>query len=281
MECFFASAPGSGFRAMSDRAAFLAAIVSRPDDDLPRLIYADYLDEQGEESRAEYIRWQCALARGESAPVERVAALEAGHRDEWLAPLGPSVYHAEFRRGFPEHIVTSAREFLSAGSAIRAQTPLRGVALLGAGRVLAQLLAGPHLAGLSAIHLTGGMLGNAGIERLAECPHLAGLRTLRLGQNEIGDSGAAALANSSALEELRVLVLNNNEIGDAGAWELARSPYFRQLRALDVSNNDLSPTATAMLESSHFLESLADFRADDQRPVVSRWRFPAMLTAKN
>jgi hypothetical protein len=210
-----------------------------------------------------------------------VAALESRHRDGWLSWLGPTVYHAEFRRGFPEHVVMSAREFLREGAAIRAQTPLRSVALLGAGRVLAQLLAAPHLAGLRAIHLTGGMLGNAGVERLSDCPHLAGLTTLRLGLNEIGDAGAAALARSSVLEELRVLILNNNEIGDAGAWELARSAHFRQLRALDVSNNDLSPTATAMLESSPFLESLADFRADEQRPVVSRWRLPAMLTARN
>jgi uncharacterized protein (TIGR02996 family) len=43
----------------TDRAAFLAAILDRPDDDLPRLVYADWLDEHGEPERAEFIRTQC------------------------------------------------------------------------------------------------------------------------------------------------------------------------------------------------------------------------------
>jgi uncharacterized protein (TIGR02996 family) len=46
-----------------DRAAFLAAIIAAPKDDLPRLIYADWLDEHGEPARAEFIRVQCDLAK--------------------------------------------------------------------------------------------------------------------------------------------------------------------------------------------------------------------------
>lgn len=48
---------------MNDRAAFLAAIREAPDDDAPRLIYADWLDENGEAERAEFVRVQCELAR--------------------------------------------------------------------------------------------------------------------------------------------------------------------------------------------------------------------------
>lgn len=47
---------------MSAEAAFLAAIVDRPDDDHPRLLYADWLEEQGEAERSEFIRVQCELA---------------------------------------------------------------------------------------------------------------------------------------------------------------------------------------------------------------------------
>lgn len=46
-----------------DRDSFIAAIIARPDDDLPRLIFADWLDENGETERAEFIRVQCELAR--------------------------------------------------------------------------------------------------------------------------------------------------------------------------------------------------------------------------
>lgn len=265
---------------MSEIESFLAAIVRRPDDDLPRLIFADYLDETGDCVRAEFIRMQCAAARGEEVPESRINELEGDHRDEWLAPLGPGVYHAEFRRGFAEHLVMSARDFVRDGGKIRERTPLRGIALLGAGRVLARLLAEPHLAGLAAIHFTGGMLTDAGVERLAECPHLAGIWTLRLGLNEVGDEGAAALANSPFLDQLRLLVLNQNAIGDSGAWELARSPHLGRLAALDLSQNEVSPISLAMLQNSPFLESLVDLHADDQRVSTSRWRMPALLAAK-
>lgn len=47
---------------MADHAAFLRAIIAAPDDDLPRLVFSDWLDERGEGDRAEFIRVQCELA---------------------------------------------------------------------------------------------------------------------------------------------------------------------------------------------------------------------------
>jgi uncharacterized protein (TIGR02996 family) len=46
---------------MSEQA-FLQAIIENPDDDAPRLIFADWLDERGD-PRAPFIRIQCRLAR--------------------------------------------------------------------------------------------------------------------------------------------------------------------------------------------------------------------------
>lgn len=264
---------------MADNDAFLAAIVRRPDDDLPRMIYADYLDERGEHARAELIRLQCAAARGDAADAGRIAELRDRFQEEWLAPLGRGIYYAEFRRGFPEHIVMSARDFVRDHEMIREQTPLRSVALLGAGRVLARLLAGHHLRDLTALHLTGGMLGDAGVERLAECPHLAGLTTLRLGHNEIGDDGTAALAQSPHLAKLRMLVLSHNAIGDGGAWELSRSPILGRLHVLDVSENEISPQSIMMMQNSPWLDQLVELHADDQR-ATRAWRRPALFAAK-
>jgi len=42
----------------SDEAAFMATIRSRPLDDAPRLVFADWLDDQGEHARAAFIRRQ-------------------------------------------------------------------------------------------------------------------------------------------------------------------------------------------------------------------------------
>jgi uncharacterized protein (TIGR02996 family) len=48
---------------MLDREPFLKAVFADPDNDLPRLVFADYLEEQGETEWAELIRVQCELAR--------------------------------------------------------------------------------------------------------------------------------------------------------------------------------------------------------------------------
>jgi uncharacterized protein (TIGR02996 family) len=47
---------------MTHDEAFLRAILDNPDDDTPRLVYADWLEEQGD-PRGEFIRLQCLLAR--------------------------------------------------------------------------------------------------------------------------------------------------------------------------------------------------------------------------
>ena len=47
---------------MSIEQAFLADIIAHPDDDAPRLIYADWLEENGQPERGEFIRLQIKLA---------------------------------------------------------------------------------------------------------------------------------------------------------------------------------------------------------------------------
>ena len=48
---------------MSDARAMLAAIHAAPDDDTPRLVFADWLDERGLYERSEFIRVQIELIR--------------------------------------------------------------------------------------------------------------------------------------------------------------------------------------------------------------------------
>src|SRR5215467_10473117 len=78
---------------MPDEQGFLAAIRENPDDDTPRLIYADWLDDRGDADRAEFIRVQCELAKyadrdaRPSELVSREANLLACHEEEWLGPI--------------------------------------------------------------------------------------------------------------------------------------------------------------------------------------------------
>lgn len=65
----------------SDREAFIRAICESPADDTPRLIFADWLEEQGnkeDRDRAEFIRVQIKLAG-----MENTNCLKTGEPTEW------------------------------------------------------------------------------------------------------------------------------------------------------------------------------------------------------
>jgi|SRR5579883_180539 len=102
---------------MSDESALLAAIIAHADEDTPRLIYADWLEEHEAPIQAEFIRLQCRLASCSAADpnypdlLERYAEVVA--RFQPLAkytvpelPPGFKFYndlthdHENFRRGF-------------------------------------------------------------------------------------------------------------------------------------------------------------------------------------
>jgi len=68
---------------MSDEQALLAAIWAHPHEDTPRLMYADWLQENGHTDRAEFIRVQCELARLDEWD-ERRPALEKRKNDDYL-----------------------------------------------------------------------------------------------------------------------------------------------------------------------------------------------------
>src|SRR3954468_16567623 len=97
---------------MSDESALLAAILAHPDEDTPRLMYADWLQENGQPERAEFIRIQCDPTADEAAE-DRAAELEERNRVKWLAglPQRPGA-RWEFRRGFPQYLDASGERFL-------------------------------------------------------------------------------------------------------------------------------------------------------------------------
>jgi uncharacterized protein (TIGR02996 family) len=67
-----------------DEQAFLTAIAAAPDDEALRLVYADWLEENGRAERGELIRVQVALAD----PPEDLAEYRArgrGRRHCWPA----------------------------------------------------------------------------------------------------------------------------------------------------------------------------------------------------
>jgi uncharacterized protein (TIGR02996 family) len=120
-------------------AAFLADIVAHPEEDAPRLIYADWLDEHGQPDRAEFIRLQCRLARPDVADV-RYAAVRARagdlFRGAWDAEVVSQHWPGSFawpasvyRRGFVAEVTLPCSAWLRHGPALVRAAPLQVVRL--------------------------------------------------------------------------------------------------------------------------------------------------------
>jgi uncharacterized protein (TIGR02996 family) len=242
---------------MSD-AGFLRDIVEHPQDDAPRLVYADWLDDHGQSDRAEFIRVQCQLARlPEDDPRRPDLAYCAGvllrrHGPEWGKPLERFTRRVEFSRGFVGKVTLTAAKFLKVADGLLARTPLRELRLLQLKAKIKQIADCPALARLRALDLHGLAIGAGRTGVLAGSPHLANLTELRLAFNHLGDQGAELLAGSPHLGRLLHLDLSWNDIGDRGALALARSPHLGRLLELHLyCPKRLSPAVAAELRERY------------------------------
>jgi len=110
---------------------FLRAIAAAPDDDTPRLVYADWLDEHGDPARAEFIRVQCELARAaEDDPrrpglEDREHELLADNEPAWLGD-GGRFREWVFRRGFVDHVTGRLSTLLTVGDSFFEAHPVTG-----------------------------------------------------------------------------------------------------------------------------------------------------------
>jgi uncharacterized protein (TIGR02996 family) len=251
--------------AVSDADGLLQDILDHPDDDAPRLVYADWLDEHGDPDRAEFIRLQIEAARLKQDKAFRPGLHERGrelldrHKAEWLRDLpAPLRKDFAFERGFVNWLYCSALEFLRGAERLFRRTPVRSVRLKYATRRLAELAACPYLARLSRISFTGAgnRMDGAGASAFFASPYLGGLTELDLSYNAIGPQGAAALAACRHLAGLRHLDLSHNRVGDEGAAALAASPYLGNLESLSLYSNDIGDDGAAALANSPHLNRL-------------------------
>src|SRR5262245_35217759 len=121
---------------MSDEEALLAAIAAHPEEDTPRLAYADWLDEHDQPIRAEFIRVQVEVTRVETLPridlnqhvalFRRQQELLDNHRDELFAalPSPPESSATDFDRGFLSQISFTVPSFLANQERLALVVPL-------------------------------------------------------------------------------------------------------------------------------------------------------------
>ena len=102
---------------MSEEAALLAAIRTHPDEDTPRLVYADWLQEHDRADRAEFLRLQCEVARlpdSSAAKGEkrmRAGMLLAKHGEDWFGDLRSAFKGCVIERGFVRELAGDAAAF--------------------------------------------------------------------------------------------------------------------------------------------------------------------------
>lgn len=259
---------------MVTEQAFLADIQEHPDDDAPRLVYADWLEEHGQPERAELIRVQIALAdppddlAAYRALRVREGALLDEHGKEWFEPLKKVGVRAwVLRRGLVEHLAMPASKFLAHGEELFALAPIQAVSLAGARRILGKLAEGPLLGRLRGLDLSDNDLEEAEVRSLLS-PHLAGLRSLNLSDNPLGPAGVQALADSPHLAGLRRLALRKVKMGEEGVRALvghiayprdyARSVHLAGLLALDIRRNTIYEEGVCELVHSPHLAGLTE-----------------------
>jgi uncharacterized protein (TIGR02996 family) len=220
--------------------ALLQACKDEPDDDAPRLVLSDWLEEHGQADRAEFVRLQVRLARQEvPAGDEAVAAARAHelylrHADEWLGGLRGWAGGCTFRRGLIEATarVEDLRDRPPAGVAPQAVPWLEGLVLkYGRQRTVGDLLEVGALAHFTSLDLTGVKLTPPWLDRLASSPRVAHLRGLRVWLNGPSKVAGEALARSPHLSGLRVLDVPDG-MGDSCLEALVGSPILRGLSSL-------------------------------------------------
>jgi uncharacterized protein (TIGR02996 family) len=263
------------FVMQTEAEAFLQRIRAFPDEDAPRLVFADWLDENGDSTRAEFIRVQLALAQlelesaaaGDRPPrpereklkadlSDRERSLLDAHEETWTAPFRRYATRPRFRRGFVEEANVDAHNFVRHAGELFDAGPMRHIRLLDIGGTLPDVLQNPLLSRLSALTIHASHAGEPLARAVARSEYLTGLRRLDLSRNRFEQDAAAHLAASAALSGLEELDLRENELGEAGARALAASRHLRALRVLELRGNRLGPAGAEALACSEGLASL-------------------------
>ncbi|MFO0881404.1 MAG: TIGR02996 domain-containing protein [Gemmataceae bacterium] len=235
---------------MDDRV-LLAAVLADPDDDLPRLAYADWLEETGNEARAEFIRAQIELAHlpladdRHAALLARCRMLQRCFGAEWLGEVPPSLVVDQFERGFPVRVGLRPRRLpervlkgpdFAALDRVMHLFPLHTFRAELIGAVVPTMIRFP-----TATHYPG--RGDSPLERLARWEPLRRFSTLDFGRDGIvtgqGDfePGIEALAASPHVHQVAALRLSGLLLGENAVRLIAESPHLSCLRAVDLRHN--------------------------------------------
>jgi len=210
--------------------ALMRGILAEPDEDAPRLVYSDWLEENGQPDRARHMRLQCRAAAlpeddpSRAALAAEAGALEAAHLAEWLGPLDPETCHdpnkgGHFERGLLSWWYCTVGAFLGKEHQqdVAGWFPRLGVnriCLTDPSKRADALAAAPTLGWTSELRWLRSRAEDAPLVALAGSPHLGLLSKLSLTHLRCTDAAFTALAKSRGLPRLRALALSECTWGE-------------------------------------------------------------------
>jgi uncharacterized protein (TIGR02996 family) len=247
----------------AEERALLAAIIANPDEDTPRLVYADWLQERDRPERAEFIRLSIELANlryGTPGAETRYWQLRAARdplitrfHKQWeqeFAARFPATRNLwfGFRRGFVEDVMCSVKYFLDNAEQLFEEAPIR---LLGPWALtpvtVRRLTASAPFRRLTGLHTIERECALALFSGSAlEITALDFSRRFLFGDgfNEQADWDAVALrmAAHGGLQSVKRINLECCGIGGAGGLALAEASHLNP-EVLNLLGNVLSATA--------------------------------------
>lgn len=233
---------------------FLEAVRESPDDDLHRLAWADWLDDENQPERAAFIRASVRQAGLPDSPArddleDEADDLLALHESSWLESLSQVALDWQWQRGFIESATVPAgrvKEF----QPILERFPLRELRLIGNESTYSGLASWEYLHRLESLDL-----GRHSYERpgpsipsyrdsafrdLLASPHLGTLQGLRLNGHELTGATAQLLIDYGFLTRLQRLSLHGcGSIGDRVSRQLAET-NAPHLMELNLANTNIS-----------------------------------------
>jgi uncharacterized protein (TIGR02996 family) len=249
---------------------FLAAIKADMDDDTPRLVFADWLEENGDSERAEFIRIQCHVHRirhddpTAKAMNERIEALLHTNWERWAVAFPSWLRRRWLRyevvRGFVASVSMSGARFLKDGMAVARITPIQDLTL---SHSTVKAMRSPTLSQIGGLSLE--PVDSARLSALASNPDLSKLRSLFIGTGRdsrrrpaschISRESVRRLLGNPTLAGLRQFILNGPALGDVVAAGLAAGQYV-SLEQLDLYDSRLSTAGMKALVNSPSARSL-------------------------
>ncbi|MGF1579770.1 MAG: TIGR02996 domain-containing protein [Gemmataceae bacterium] len=223
----------------------LESVLQHPDDDAKRLIYADWLEEEGDAERAEFIRVQieqAQLPEWDSRRVRleiRADQLIQKNGNEWKAELPqiPGITWGMFRRGFiATAIFSNMAVFRKEREACWDAAPIEAVKTRWP-RGSEAIERTEPIPGLRELSIQKNLVALPEVERLADAPLLTTLRVLNLPKCSLGPEGFQRLVLSPHLGHLTTLGVPHNSIGNTGVAALLRAPSLTNLEELDLSES--------------------------------------------